>query len=773
MKEKTHHLIPTFHHDIAYLRPESWYTETADRILDKALSILCENGDYTYTVEQAYFFEHYWNSRPEKREILKDLAARGQLHFAPGFYAVPDMSMPSGESLFQQAYYGKKILSETVGIVPKTAYIADCWGHSAALPQILTQCGYTGYVFSRCMERSLNTENFRWKGLDGTELNTHWMGTAYAGISFPDGEKANAEELSWESATAEGIRSLTQRNAVFCGDDAQIIPVGGDMRMPSAAAPAIVRDLNASGILPPLRFSSFEEAFGDIDFSEKPVYEGEFVSALKGSFAANIQIKQANRRLENLLYALEVLAVLRDRDADFSGPWKAVLKNQFHDILCGTVCDGALVQAEEEYARAEEELERIRSRIAGGEGRLFNTLNFPADGICRRGDETVAYHAEGFAAAEEKRLTGEAIPLPCSFENGFYRAEIDARGFIVTLTEKKSGAVLVNRPSVPFGSLQMQADNGDNWVEFEYPWEEDHVHYSVNVPDPYDRRSLPAHPKVQLAADGVESAEAVSFGEEGLRIVQKGRLRYWISEVPFTTEITFAKNTARISYRTEFANRTKHIRLRAAFPVLCAESVRHQIPYGIAERGEGVQPVQMFLDAASRAGSGTALINKGLPQNNCEDGIMMVTLFRSAAMEYKCESSLSFNEGRTFTAEYAVLPHGPGCDGMLWENALQFNTPLIETGEAVPSGWMVEGVFISAMRKIGEDVFLRLYTGTGEGKSAKIRVPGTIGSYTLTDGLAEPLEPVEWKPARGEISLAMKPCQIVGLRLRTAGPNIR
>ena len=64
----------------------------------------------------------------------------------------------------------------------------------AALPQILTQCGYTGYVFSRCMERSLNTENFRWKGLDGTELNTHWMGTAYAGISFPDGEKANAEE---------------------------------------------------------------------------------------------------------------------------------------------------------------------------------------------------------------------------------------------------------------------------------------------------------------------------------------------------------------------------------------------------------------------------------------------------------------------------------------------------------------------------------------------------------------------------------------------------
>ncbi|MBQ9717172.1 MAG: alpha-mannosidase, partial [Clostridia bacterium] len=238
MKEKTHHLIPTFHHDIAYLRPESWYTETAARILDQAVAILQENRDYTFTVEQAYFFDAYWKTHPEKQELLKTLTEQGQLHFAPGFFSVPDMSMLSGESLFQQAYYGKKILAETVGYVPKTAYIADCWGHCAALPQILTQCGYTGYTFSRCMEKSLDTENFRWKGIDGTELNTHWMSTAYAGISFPDGEKVNAEELHWENATAAGIRSLMQRNAVCCGDDSQILPVGGDMRMPSAAAPA-------------------------------------------------------------------------------------------------------------------------------------------------------------------------------------------------------------------------------------------------------------------------------------------------------------------------------------------------------------------------------------------------------------------------------------------------------------------------------------------------------------------------------------------------------
>ena len=373
----------------------------------------------------------------------------------------------------------------------------------------------------------------------------------------------------------------------------------------------------------------------------------------------------------------------------------------------------------------------------------------------------VAYHAEAFSAAEEKPLTGERIALPCTYENEFYRAEIDARGCIAVLTDKKSGTDVVKHPAVPFGSLQMQADNGDNWVEFEYPWEEDHVHYSVNVPDPYDRRTLPTHPKVQLAANGVGTAEAISFGEEGLQIIQQGRLRYWISDIPFTTTVTFAKNTARIEYHTEFTNNTKHIRLRAAFPVLHTDIVRHQIPYGIVERGEGVQPVQRFMDAASAEGCGMALLNRGLPQNNCEDGIMMVTLFRSVAMEYKCDSDLSYNAGKSYTVEYAVVPHGTESDDLLWQNALQFNTPLVETGDGLQSGWNVEGVYISAMRKVDGDVFLRLYTGTGTAKTAKIRVPEPYNLYSLTDGL---MEPSEWKPAESEILLEMKPYQVLGIR---------
>lgn len=756
------HFIPTFHHDIAYLRPESWYTETAVKILDRAIALMEEDENYTYTVEQAYFFDEYWRTHPDKQETMRRLVEKRQLHFAPGFWAVPDMSMPSGESLFMQAYYGKQVLESTVGYTPKTAFIADCWGHSAALPQIMKQCGYDTYTFSRCMEKSFDIENYRWRGLDGTEINAHWMSTAYAGLSFPDNVPAvNAEELKWENASADGIRRLAERNAAHCGDDSQIMPVGGDMRMPSPAAPQIVRDLQKRDDLPPLRFSCFEDAFAEIDFASKPVYDGEFVSSLKGTFATNIQIKQNDRAMENMLYALEVLAVLKDQDADFTAPWKTTLKNQFHDILCGSICDESLRQVTDEYAECAAQLDAIRRELTGdGKTVRFNTLNFPVNGIREDNGTFASYTADGFSALEEKPLEPAEIKLPAVFENDFYRAEIDARGFITSLTDKASGACLVKSPQIPFGSLQMQVDNGDNWVEFEYPWEEDATLYTTNVPDPYDRRSLPTHPRVQIAANGVEHAEAVSLGEDGLRVTQSGHLRYWITDIPFTTTVTFAKNSPRIEYHTEFTNQTKRIRIRAAFPL--AEKggkIRYQIPYGIVERGEGPQPAGRFMDCAV-GGGGIALLNRGLPANNTEDGIMMLTLFRSVAMEYKCESALSYHVGEHITADYAIVPHAAEEDDRLWQNALAFNTPLIETDDTA-AGWKIENAYISAMRKTEGDVFLRIYSGTAESRTAIVTVPAGFTKAAFTDGL---MHPGAWFEVNGTLEIPLKPFEVSGIR---------
>ena len=67
------HVVPTFHHDIAYLQPESVYTKMATDILDKALTLMEQDETYTFTVEQAYFFREYFEKHPEKMPgIYKD-----------------------------------------------------------------------------------------------------------------------------------------------------------------------------------------------------------------------------------------------------------------------------------------------------------------------------------------------------------------------------------------------------------------------------------------------------------------------------------------------------------------------------------------------------------------------------------------------------------------------------------------------------------------------------------------------------------------------------
>jgi len=763
MKKAKIHVVPTFHHDIAYLKPERDYTRKAIEILDKALLLMEKDPAYTFTVEQAYFVEAYLHARPENQEKMKEFVRKGQLLFAPGLWSVPDMCMPSGESIYMQAVMGKRFLKDQFDYEPKTAYIADCWGHHAQLPQILTQCGYDYYSFSRCMDRKFDVENFRWKGIDGTLINSHWMSTSYGGIFFPsDSSLENAEEQTLAQATKQGVLDRFAENAAHCGGDVQLMPAGGDMVVPATSSLELVKRWNGEENMPEMFFSGFEKALGEVDFGRKPVYDGEFISALKGSFATNIQIKQCNRELESGIGSLETLSVLKKRKADLEPIWKTALKNQFHDILCGTICDDALVQAREEYRQAKEALEQVRGGLSGdGEMGYFNPVPFENLRILERDGKKCLLQGQGWDYAQVTELKEEAVPVPDCFENAFYRAEFDKQGFITRLTEKNTGKLLVNTGDIPFGSLVLQADSGDNWVEFEYPWELPVHAYSTNVPDPYDRKGLTTHCSVFMRANGVESASACKLGDEALRIIQTGVLQYWVTQIPFTTTVTLYKNSPRIDYHTELENNFRRLRLRVAFPQAVEQGViRHQIPYAMVQRGEGPQPAQYLMDVQDDA-AGIALINQGLPANNTEDGIMMLTLFRSVAMEYKCQSELSYNIGEKFAFDYAILPHASRDDDLLWRQSVAFQHPMVLTAREPLAGFKVENAMVSAMRYDGDGVFIRVYNGTDKEREASVFVDEGVRSFALTDGLMNPGEP---EALAGVLRMTLPPYAVQGIK---------
>jgi hypothetical protein len=130
-------------------------------------------------------------------------------------------------------------------------------------------------------------------------------------------------------------------------------------------------------------------------------------------------------------------------------------------------------------------------------------------------------------------------------------------------------------------------------------------------------------------------------------------------------------------------------------------------------------------------------------------------------MEYKCDSDLSYNVDKSYAVDFAIVPHGKDCDRELWENALQFNAPIIEAADDVRSDWKVENAYISAMRKVDNDVFLRIYTGLCEKKTAKITVPSDYVKYAYTDGL---MESEEWHELNGELSVEIEPYKVKNIR---------
>ena len=359
----------------------------------------------------------------------------------------------------------------------------------------------------------------------------------------------------------------------------------------------------------------------------------------------------------------------------------------------------------------------------------------------------------------------EKPTLPLTFENEWYRAEINKDGYVASLIEKKSGCELVARAdangrAVPFGALAMQMDYGDSWWALNAPnLNRDTQAYEVNLPDPLFREdSLTFLPFVQEAV--VEEAD-----EDRIVIRQKAVVSYWIAKVEYTTTITLSKSAKEIAYHTEFVNQAKCIRLRAAFPVKELAEIRRQIPYAIVPFGAGEQTTQMFMDARN-AQAGLAVINCGTPAGIVEEGVMLLSLFRSTAMEYKCDSDLSYNLGRNFAFDYAVCPHAAGDDETIWRAALAMNTPMIPcqpfAQDALPR---VDGAYVSCIRELDDGLFVRLYNPFGEERECCVQLPASYASAVLTDGLGQPLPDAE-KLASPKICLTLGKYKVQGILLK-------
>ena len=99
----------------------------------------------------------------------------------------PDTNIPSGESLVRQFLYGKRYIREEFGKESSLAWLPDVFGYSAAMPQIMKKCGMKYFMTTKISWNQYNHfpyDTFWWKGIDGSEIFTHFITTPEDGSWF-------------------------------------------------------------------------------------------------------------------------------------------------------------------------------------------------------------------------------------------------------------------------------------------------------------------------------------------------------------------------------------------------------------------------------------------------------------------------------------------------------------------------------------------------------------------------------------------------------------
>ena len=766
---RTLHLLPTFHHDIAYLRRCDEYLIDCEKILDEALGILTADPSYTFMVEQVFLLDWYWNKRPDQQEALRGFYAEGRLTLAPGLWTVPDLNLPDGESFLQQARLGKDWIAKHLTDKtrkpdePRVCWIADCWGHPPQMPQLAKLAGYESYIFWRCMRPEEQQADFTWRGLDGSEVLGHWLARGYANLRFPtEAEAVNAAELTFNNTSASGIEALVRELDGYGAQDDQLICNGGDMAFPQSTAPKVVAQIEASGFPDRLRFSSLQSFFDSRDQAALSVLDGEFNSAFTGTYTSNIRLKLLNRACTERLLALEKLAVLRGVAPDFDPLWKLLLKQQFHDTICGTIADGALEDACREFAELECSLDAVEGQLAGTSGNSqgiewFNACSFPRTAWCGGNDQPASLidlPAHGSSPLSTARLL-EAIEggtLPSEFKTPHYRARFDSNGFITSLIEAQTGSECVQSGPGPFGAIAMVPDYGDLWLNHTGPLNGGSFQSALtqNRPDPLFRGPTDDIVNTGPFWPRILDVRVISQGPVVLIFEQRGRLNFWQLTVEFTTQVRLCAALPQIEYRTQFTPQGRNFRLRAVFGTPFADGEnRYEVPFGVTTRGRGEHAAQHFVDLRGPK-AGLAVFNRGTAGHAIEDGAVLMSMFRSVAMEYKAPSSLSYAEGIPHEIHYAVMPHPGAATSELVRAGAAFNQQPIVTATAVPGGDFSTGsdhVIVTSLRAAQEGYAVRLAETIGEPAILRVCFPARITRWAMGDGLGRRTGP--WHSLEG------------------------
>lgn len=776
------------HIDVAWLWQLKHTREKSARSFSSVLALMDEYPEYQFLQTQPQLYKYLKTDYPEIYDRIKEKVKSGQWEVGGGMWLEADCNIPSGESLVRQLLFGYHFLKDEFDVESKYLWLPDVFGYSWALPQILKKSGIETFMTTKISWSQYNRmphDTFMWRGIDGTEILTHFITTPDSGdwwyYTYNGEMSAKAVMGMWENYRNKAINQDLLL-AYGYGDG------GGGVNRDMLETRRALNELPGLPNVEQARADDyFERLIETVKDTDQYVHtwDGElYLEYHRGTYTSQAFVKRKNRELELKLKYIEFLKTYEalEENSFTSYPqdllneaWEIVLRNQFHDTIPGTAIAEVYEDVRIEYAQADALInETLSTDVAENENSytIYNDASYTRAGlICVEDTESDWVDANGTYL--DKQLTSEGtlvyvpeVPAlgtttiikqitrkveeihPFTFENNvlttpYYTITFNDTGEITQIVdiENKRNVLKENEHANVLRVFEDKPIRYDAWdIDMFYQEKQ----YSVELNQP-------------LKSDVIGP----------LVVVLSVSYKYQNSTI--SQEIKCYRDSRRIDFVTNVEWKEHQQLLKVAFPVnVRSTEATYEIQFGNVKRPTHwntswdyarFETVGHKWADLSEGNYGVALLNDSKYGYDIKDHVMRLSLIKSG-IHPDPDADQGHHE---FT--YALLPHKDDWfTGNVDKESYDLNQPLIVNQKQAPIiRSLVElstnRIVVDSVKKAEKEnaMIIRLHEQTGSHLSAEMILNFPVGKWIETDLMERPI--AEW--GRGsQIEMEIAPYEI-------------
>lgn len=366
------------HIDTAWLWPLRETRRKCIRTFANVLRLMERHPRFRFLCSQAQQYAYVEEDAPALFAEIRRRVAEGRWEPGGAMWIEPDATCPSGESFVRQILHGVRYWRERFGDAApqRFLYLPDTFGFPPCLPQIARLAGLDTFITNKmswCESNRFPHVNFRWRGLDGTEILTHLTPGHNYNAPLEPHDLVHAERMLATQDGASFVNAAIPRwlQPFGYGDGGGGPTEEQVLRLEQAAVCEGVASLESSRVD---RFcGSLHAARAGLGRRRRDlaVWDGELYLELhRGTYTSQAWIKRQNRLAESLLREVEWLSATMEPAAGrrttarrLDPLWKLVLLNQFHDILPGSSIGEVYADAKADHLRVATDAGQERDRL--------------------------------------------------------------------------------------------------------------------------------------------------------------------------------------------------------------------------------------------------------------------------------------------------------------------------------------------------------------------------------------------------------------------------